>query len=412
MRLHQQVSVHPSVTKPRLLYIGDVPVEASYHGSALLQRLLSGYPAGKLCIVETATPSERARRLPDVEYLSWPIAKQRLLNTRFHPHAVAWFSRVAARAGARISALVDWFEAESVLTVAHGFGWLAAADFAATQALPLHLLVHDDWPRVVAVRAGFRDWLEESFAHVCREAQSVLCVSPSMAAAYAERYGVATEVIYPLRAIDCPEFDAPPARVEGERRDAPFTIAFAGSINSSGYMQALLALQDTLIAIGGRLLIFGPLSEDEARQCGLRAPHTTIRGLLNANELMSRLREEADALFVPMSFRLPDRPNMELAFPSKVADYTAAGLPLLIYGPPYCSPVAWAYYNSGVAEVVDTEQTPELAHALARLATDSAHRLALAKKALEVGRQYFAHEAVQQVFLRAITCAPALRARV
>jgi len=124
------------------------------------------------------------------------------------------------------------------------------------------------------------------------------------------------------------------------------------------------------------------------------------------------LREEADTLFVPMSFRLADRANMELAFPSKLADYTAAGLPLLIYGPPYCSAVAWAHENSGVAEVVQTEQRTELAQALARLATDPARRLDLAKKALQVGRQYFAHDAVQQVFDRALACAPALRARV
>jgi len=394
-----------------LVYIGDVPVEASYHGSALLYRLLSVYPAEKLCIVETATPSLPARRLSDVEYLSYPIAKQRLLNTRFHPHAVGWFSRVAARAGARISALVDGFESESVLTVAHGFGWLAAADFAASEGLPLHLMVHDDWPRVAHVRSTFRAWLDESFARVCRQAQSLLCVSPAMCAAYATRYSVSAEVIYPMRAIDCPQSATPPPRVK-ENNDAPFTIAFAGSINSNGYIEALRTLQAALTPIGGRLLIFGPLSADEARQCGLNDPHTTVRGLLSATELMACLREEADALFVPMSFAPEDRTNMELAFPSKLADCTAVGLPLLVYGPPYSSAVAWARHNSDVAEVVDTEQRTELAQALARLATGPARRLALANNALEVGRRYFAHEAVQEVFDRAITCAPALRARV
>jgi glycosyltransferase involved in cell wall biosynthesis len=230
-----------------------------------------------------------------------------------------------------------------------------------------------------------------------------------MCAAYATRYGASAEVIYPMRARDCAEFDAPPERVG--RQDGPFTIAFAGSINSDGYIQALLALQEALTPIDGRLLIFGPLTADEARQCGLNEPHTIVRGLLSATELMARLREEADALFVPMSFRLPDRTNMELAFPSKLADCTAVGLPLLIYGPPYSSVVEWARQNSGVAELVDTDQNRELAQAVARLATDPATRLALANKALEVGRRYFAHDAVQEVFDRAIRCAPALNRR-
>ena len=398
------------MAKPRLLYIGDVPVEASYHGSALLYRLLSAYPSEKLRVVETATPSLPARRLANIKYKSYPIAKQRLLNTRFHPHAVAWFSRVAARTGARISELVEGFEFESVLTVAHGFGWLAAADFAAKQGLPLHLMVHDDWPRMAHVKPGFRAWLDENFARVCREGQSVLCVSPAMCAAYAARYGVSAEVIYPLRAIDCPHFQAPPARV-GRNTNEPFTIAFAGSINSDGYVQALLALQEAISSVGGRLLIFGPLTADEAHRCGLNEPHTAVRGLLSATELMACLRKEADALFVPMSFRLPDRTNMELAFPSKLADVTAVGLPLIIYGPAYCSAVAWARDNSGVAEVVDSDLSTDLAQVIAQLAADPARRLALAQKALEVGERYFAYEAVQKVFDRAIASAPALQLR-
>ena len=398
------------VAKPRLLYIGDVPVEASYHGSALLHRLLAAYPPERLCVVETASSSVPARRLSDVKYLSYPIAKQRWLNTRFHPQAVAWFSRVAAHAGPSIAAMLNGFDCESVLTVAHGFGWLAAADFAAKEKLPLHLMVHDDWPRVADVKPAFRDWIDQRFASVYRQARSRLCVSPAMCAAYQTRYGVSAEVVYPMRAIDCAEFQAPPARLA--RTGGPFTIAFAGSINSTGYIEALLDLQEALVSIGGRLIIFGPLSADEARQYGLDDRHTTMRGLLSATELMARLREEADALFVPMSFAPADGTNMELAFPSKLADCTAVGLPLIVYGPPYCSAVAWARENSGVAEVVDTEQTTALADAVARLAMDPSRRLGLGQRALEVGGRYFAHEAVQQVFDRAVTGVSTLRARV
>jgi glycosyltransferase involved in cell wall biosynthesis len=397
-----------------LVYIGDVPVEATYYGSVQLHRLLAEYPPEKLCIVETAATSAPSRRLAGVKYLSYAIAKQRWLNTRFHAHAVGWFSRVAARAGAKIGAVVDGFDSESVLTVAHGFGWLAAADFAAQQHLPLHVIVHDDWPAAVRVTSAFRVWLADGFARVCRQAQSVFCISPAMCAAYQKRYGVSAEVLYPLRAIDCVQFEDPPARVKRnvDRNEAPLTIAFAGSINSDGYIQALLSLQEALAPIGGQLLIFGPFTPEEARRCGLNEPQTTVRGLRGATELMTQLRAEADALFVPMSFDPEDRTNMELGFPSKLADYTAVGLPLVIYGPGYCSAVTWAHENSGVAEVVDRDQSADLAHAVARLATDPARRFALGQRALEVGRRYFAYDAVPQVFDRALVRAPAVRARV
>jgi len=384
---------------PRLLYMGDVPVEASYHGSALLHRLLSDYPAEKLMIIETATKSEPGRRLRKVNYFSHPIGNPRWLNTRFHPYAVAWFSQKGARMGAQVSQSVNGFEVESVLTVAHGFGWLAAANIAAKRRVPLHLMVHDDWPRAANVVPSFRKRLDEHFARVYQQAESRLCVSPSMRRAYQERYGKPAEVIYPSRAHDCPDYDGPPVRLS--RYDKPFTIAFAGTINSQGYIQALRALQEALKLVGGQLQIFGPLTSAEARRVGLDDPNTEVCGFSSSSDVMLLLRTEADALFVPMSFDAADRVNMEMAFPSKLADYTATGLPLLIYGPSYCSAVAWARENTDVAETAETEA--QLSNAIQRLANDASHRIRLGNRALEVGRKYFSHDRVQQVFLQALS---------
>jgi glycosyltransferase involved in cell wall biosynthesis len=379
---------------PRLLYVGDVPVEASYHGSALLHRLLLNYPADKLTILETAARSQPKRRLPNVEYLSHPIGKLRWLNTRFHPYAVAWFSRAGKRSAPKISQSINGFDFDSVFTVAHGFGWLAAAELANRRKVPLHLAVHDDWPRVADIAPRFRTWLDKQFATVYRQARSRLCVSPAMCRFYEDRYGVPATVIYPTRAADAANFDAPPARLA--KTDKPFTIAFAGTINSRGYIDALKTLQTVLKPVSGRLLIFGPLTADVAVSVGLNDPNTRLCGLLSSDQLLMQLRAEVDALFVPMSFAATDRVNMEMAFPSKLADYTAVGLPLLIYGPPYCSAVTWAQENPGVAEVVSCEA--DLGNAIALLAQNPSRRLALGARALEVGRQYFLHASIEQVF--------------
>ena len=384
---------------PRLLYVGDVPVEASYHGSALLYRLLSDYPHEKLTIVETATESQPGRRLPGVAYISHRIGKPRWLNTRLHPYAVAWFTQIGKRFAPLIAQSLNGFDFEGVLTVAHGFGWLTAASIASKRGVPLHLLVHDDWPRVADVPPGFRKSLDARFASVYRQARSRLCVSPAMSRAYCERYGEPAVVLYPSRARECPEFEDPPARLATNQKR--FTIAFTGTINSNAYIRAILALQDALKPVRGRLLIFGPLTSDEAQRYALDHPNTGVCGLLSPTDLLTRLREEADALFVPMSFDPSDRTNMEMAFPSKLADGTAAGLPLLIYGPSNCSAVSWARENPGVAEVVEAEDA--LCNAIYGLAKEPDRRVALGKCALEVGRQYFAHERAQQVFHRALS---------
>ena len=374
---------------PRIVYVGDVPVEASYHGSALLHRLLSDYPSDRLTIIETAIESQPQRRLPNINYISHRIANQRWLDTRFHPYVAAWFTYRAQKMS------LNGFECEGVLTVAHGFGWLAAAEIARKRKAPLHLIIHDDWPRVAAVPPRLRNWLDDRFANVYRQAQSRLCVSPAMSRFYEERYGAPASVIYPSRAADCADFTECPTRLAN--RDKQFTVVFAGTINSRGYVQALRALQKALEPVNGRLLIFGPLTGD----AGLSHRNTQICGLLSSTELLMRLREEADALFVPMSFDANDRANMEMAFPSKLADYTATGVPLLIYGPSYCSAVAWAHENPGVAEVVENE--PDLANAIARLANNPDHRISLGQRALDTGRQYFSHARVQQRFHQSLS---------
>jgi len=383
---------------PRLLYVGDVPVESSYHGSALLYRLLADYPHEKLTIIETAASSQRERRLQHVNYISYPIANQRWLNTRFHRHAVSWFTRTAGRSAPPISQSLNGFRVDGVLTVAHGFGWLTAARIARDRNVPLHLMVHDDWPRVANVSAGFRKRLDEQFASVYQQARSRLCASPAMTRAYHNRYGKPAGVIYPSRAPGGPDFRDPPSRLSCT--DEPFTVAFAGTINSNGYIRALLAVQEALKPVGGRLLIFGPLTPAEAKRVGLNST-TAVCGLVNSSELMTRLREEADALFVPMSFDPHDCINMQMAFPSKLADCTAVGLPLLIYGPSYCSAVVWARENPGVAEVVEREEG--LLPAINRLAQSPDLRTTLATHALDIGREYFSHDRVQQVFNQSLS---------
>ena len=290
---------------------------------------------------------------------------------------------------------------DAVMTAAHGLGWLLAAAVATEAGVPLHLIVHDDWPRVANVPFRFRSWLDRSFARVYRQATSRMCVSPFMRTDYLKRYGCDAEVLYPSRAKDDPDFETVPSRVR--RDDVRLTIAFAGTINSDGYVRALRQLSQSLFEVSGRLLVFGPITAQEAQRHGLDDLHVVFGGLLSPSDLIKRLRDEADVLFVPMSFNRSERSNMEMAFPSKLADYTATGLPLLIYGPPYCSAVRWAHDNPGLAEVIAVEDQNLLAAAIRRLANANT-RVALGQRAIEVGRKFFSHDTAQRTFHTALRC--------
>lgn len=375
---------------PRLLYLSNLPVEATLHGSALLYRLLQTYPSSRLRIVEGYRTSCAGKRLSGAAYDSVHIAADRLLYSRFKTAYSRWLSVAAAGRARRVPAALGGFKPEAVLTVTVGYLWQTAAEYARRENLPLHLIMHDDW--------GLD---RHRLKSVYRQARSRLCVSPQMAAEYHRRFGATAQVLYPSRAVDSETFDAPPARLAEVGR--PLTFAFTGSINTPGYSRLLRTLAEQLAPHGGRLLIFGPIQADHAASSGLVGPNIHLGGMLRSSELIHRLRAEADVLFVPMSFAEEDRHNMELSFPSKLTDCTAVGIPLLICGPEYSSAVRWARENPTVAEVVTRDDATSLSLAVERLMNDPAHRIALGESALQLGNRYFSHAAAWRIFCTALT---------
>jgi glycosyltransferase involved in cell wall biosynthesis len=383
---------------PRLLYLADVPVEASQHGSALMFRALETYPADRLRIVETGRPSQTGRRLPDVRYANLPIGSRRWLDSRLHGLYSAWLTWRAARQADRVMASVSGFDVEAVATVGHGFGWITAAEVARRLQVPLHFIVHDDWPRLTAITGACRPWLERTFGRVYRGAASRLCVSPFMAEEYARRYGATGSVMYPSRSKDCPVFDAktPRTPVGGD-----LVIGYGGN-SGPDVMACLRTLAAALAGTRARLTIFGPFDDHAKRQLLSLSPAISFHGFVPFHQMIRDLRETADVLFVPMTFDEAERDNMTVSFPSKLADYTATGLPLLIYGPAYSSAVRWARAEHDVAEIVDAPGEARLGDAIQRLRDDASRRSQLAAAAVAAGRRCFDSAGARDAFSSAL----------
>ncbi len=216
---------------------------------------------------------------------------------------------------------------------------------------------------------------------------------------YAQRYGIRGSVLYPSRSSTDVIFDAP-----CDKPTSSFpTFAYAGSINSRGYAKCISDLACALETLSGRVLLFTPHSKQELASLGLDKPCIVAKPIIPQRELTTKLREEADVLFVPMTFEEWFRENMIAGFPSKLTDYTAAGRPILIWGPKYCSAVRWALENPGVAEIVQEDNTEMLKASVEKLVSNSAYRRELGRKALIVGQDYFSHASVTQKFYGLVT---------
>ena len=357
----------PGARLPRLLYVGDVPIDSTVAGQALLHRLLREYPPDRLMVLEdVGRPSVRELRLPGVTYRPLDLGTSRFVPGRLTgPYHVLRALRCGL-AGQTVARLSREFAPEAVLAVAQWEGWLAGAAFARSARLPLHLVVHDDWPNTNAWPSLLRQIGNGVFRKRYRAASSRMCVSPFMEAEYRNRYGVSGSVLLPLRDPSVPSEQSPAPR----RRSGPLTVAYAGTLYTLGYTSLVRGLADALARIGGRLLLFTPLSTPAAAANGLARPHVELRGLVPVRVLRQVLREQADALFLPMSFLPREAVTMALNFPSKLTEYTAVALPIVVQGPEGSSAVRWARTTPDAALVVPEPGADALAHALQGLAGD------------------------------------------
>jgi len=388
---------------PRLLYVGDVPVESTVAGSALLYRLLQEYPIDRLYIVEgnIITTSQPEKRLPDVTYQTLSVGYERLQRSRFVFLYTSYLFLTAKWRSHQLTNLVKTFQPEAILTVAHGLSWITAAELAKKYNLPLHLIVHDEWISSTAVVSQLKNTITKVFGDIYRQANSRLCVSPYMQEFYQKQYGVEGSVLYPSRAKDVAVFEQPPDK--SIKSSTSLVFAYAGSINTRAYANSLISLAKVLEETGHHLVIYSPLSQESINQVGLNQLNITTHSLIPYQKLLHTLREEADILFVPMSFEEDHCFNMKIGFPSKLADYTAIGLPLLVWGPAYCSAVRWVKENPGVAELVENQEMTALADSIKKLTESPEYRYKLATNALIMGFNHFSHANVIQHFYQSLT---------
>lgn len=385
---------------PRLAYISDLAVGDFGNGPKVVWCLLEAYPPEKRCLLVSdwwdwsvwTTASSLASE-------SFPMKWHRFTYGRLYGWMSTQCLLSASSKARRLVTRLEAFQPQGILTVAAGPTWLTAAHVARLLNVPLHLIVHDDLATQCAVESMFRPWMQRRFREVYRQAKSRLCVSPNMEEFYRREFGVPGVVLYPGRSV-C-DSKAKVADLTC-RTGRPFTVLYAGSLAPKPYVELLGRIAVTLEPIDGRLVIYSLTSADEEHLQPLRRSNVELRVGAPLDEVKRRMPKEADVLFVPMSFDAADAVNVRIGFPSKIADYTATGLPLLVWGPEYCSAVRWAKEFPNAAAVVDSPKDLALVDMLKRLKDEPTYRYQLAEGAVKAGEECFSYATARRVFYGAL----------
>jgi glycosyltransferase involved in cell wall biosynthesis len=366
---------------PQLIYVGEFPPSNHHGGAILLRRLLAEHPATRLTVVSSrpGITASRAHGLLDCSSLvvppfDWPGM----------PKSAA---KVLELAFVLISTIVTIKKAraDALITIVQGRYYLAAALAAWLMRTPHVTIVHDNFLSESIGPAGLIRTLKRYLTkQTLIRAAHIYAVSPEMQRLVRTECGVTPEIQLPSTTAPTRHADSAAAEVRPERS---LNILFAGLI---GYtVKDCLDLLVELLRSGDlqpgiELHLCCPLAERDLEALGWQHPGVVCRGWMPPSRLAEALAG-ADVLFLPYSFREASRAAVETAFPSKTADYLAAGKPLLVFGPPYSSLVHYAS-EFGFAEIVSEFSLEALARGIRNLASSKDFREELAAKALRVFR--------------------------
>ncbi|MCS3801729.1 hypothetical protein [Niastella sp. OAS944] len=323
---------------PRVLVVTDVAVELMSAGSTLLYRLLENYPKENLYIVQT-TPVNQARSIKEVTYFeNKSRLATRLKRTRFYFIGSLIEFKNSLFIGKAEKKIICNFRPEVILTVTFRFSWIKAYFISRKCRLPLHLILHDDI--LTAERHGsLVNWLlKKGFKKTYRHATSRMCISPNMEEYYASLFGVKGDILYPSRGIN--DITRPvPERIKQKKPSLHF--CYAGSLHTASFVTMLNQLAGVLYKENCRLTIFSDANKSHLEKMEwLGKDHVTINGFVHPEELKEFLYQQVDVNIMLNSFE--DSTPFRYNFSSKMVDYSATGLPVLMWGPEESAIMKWA----------------------------------------------------------------------
>jgi len=389
----------------RVLILSDEAPQTGTAGGLLLHRLFAGYPADRLRVLTHHVPT-MGDPLPGVSYRRMRLPWQRFERSRFNrwKRSMRAFGLVPHVSSRTMDLLLEGFEPELVFSVMqHAVYYDAAHRYAQLKGLPLVAAVHDvneEFERVFpwAVRATRRR--DGAFY---RYASRRLCISPEMERLCSERYGAPGSVLYPnrdeglrARPIDgCAELRHPPA----------LTLGFAGNLNF-GYGEGILQMLPALRAEGVRLVLYARPPAGAAEPLLDADDCCEFRGFVPSAEAWDGLKRDCDAVWLPY----PDLGGqMESLyrhhFPSKLPEYLALGMPVLVTGPAYATGMRWARRNLG--SELCAGNIADLTGLIHRLAADPSLRRQLAERSLQSGQRDFDPQKITSEFLDQLAAAAA-----
>lgn len=400
---------------PKILFIGTVTFQETTGSSLLFYRLFKNYPPEKLVVIggeKHENPLFLKTRIPQVSYhiMGDDLQYEGILFYGRRFYAIKVLNNLVNKYFTKY--LTQWklftyfwkakkiaknFEPDLILSLTMHFHWEIAHRIAKSLNIPLDLVLHDQIENHVDLRL-FHNF-PAKFEQVFKFARNRFCISPTMEKVYHQRFGVNSDVLFPIGK----EVNLNPSENNPLTSNKTINMVFFGSIwTGTPTASSLIKIAHLLAKKGGTLTLFSNQNLDFFQERGLKTNNLLANPFFEKNEaLLSWCKKNANVLCLPMSFGKEYLSIIQHSFPSKITDYTALGLPILVHAPATSSIAEFIKANpqNDFAALVTENSAIPLEKAIDAL-TDANYRQYLGKNSLKIWQRHFNPEVIRPIFYK------------
>ena len=384
-------------SKPRVLLVSIVPPQNDCGVRIVMHRHLVERSPFDLQVATSY--AEKCNPELNVTRLELPYPLQRLRKSRFGPKFGKWVKDfenfvLPLTRHAALERCVRDFRPDVILILAETGLCHLAAKTARRHRIPLAGLFLD-WFPMMKGHFGHKwtqDILSRRYRELYKTCDLAFCTSDGMQEELGPHPN--SHVIYPM-----PGKHFTPEKVHPSKT-GKFRLVYVGAAEQfyGRMLRSLLREMENCPDL--ELFIVGPHNDwpdkekEDARTKGI------CLGFMPP-EKAAEVLAGADALLVVMSFEKEHELFMRTSFTTKFLDYVAFGKPVILWGPPYCTPSRLAKKED--AAVVVTQPGPENVVAEARrLMMDPEAVTKLASASRMLYRSVFSPDRLQEIFVSEI----------
>lgn len=361
----------------------------------------------RILVISSVIPDEAAMGGPLIlkRHFDNPELDVRVFRSESMPAAAQRFaqiSRCGLHAAARtlnsfMPPLPDQVEIDSeiqahkpdlILSVAHGWYFLAAAAATKRHGIPLVLWCQDWWPDFPQVAPIARKRVRDSLLRVCQQAKQIICISKGMHEAIGAPPN--SVVLHDLPSKVSPDQAQP-------KRAIPYRVIYGGNIGEYGPMVGEAAAN---CLRGGkvRIDVYGGPRPGWSGEIARRLREAdAFHGLFRSGAFLERIRE-SHAVLITQPFTADAAHRMRTCFPSKLIEMAQLHKPMIIWGPEYGSAVRWARERNSALCI--TDPSPEAVRRKAEaLAEDPEQHEHLSRASAEAAARDFNPDKIREAFV-------------